>query len=147
MSQNASRNRRHAGKKKLEKELKCLKKKAGKADAQKVDSKKKIKQLKIDLSQREKQITKLQRKMGNDSAIGVVEETEIDPFGKSHSRGVATNHKESWKKFSYLRNRYEFFLEQSKEKTEARRLANEALIKKHDKSVGYSEDELDAILS
>lgn len=136
-----------ANKKKLEKELKRLKKKADKAEVQREDSKKKIKQLKSDLSQREKQITKLQRKIGGNSEADVAEESEVDPFGEFPNQGVAANHKESWKKFSYLRNRYEFFLEQSKEKTEARRLANEALIKKYDKSVGYSEDELDAILS
>lgn len=136
-----------ANKKKLEKELKRLKKKADKAEVQKKDSKKKIKQLMSDLSQREKQITKLRRKIGKNSETDAAEVNEIDPFGEFKDQGVATNHKESWKKFSYLRNRYEYFLEQNKEKTEARRLANEALIKKYDKSVGYSEDELDAILS
>ena len=133
-----------ANKKKLEKELKRLKKKA---EVQNEDSKKKIKQLKSDLSQYEKQITKLRRKIGKNSETDAAEESGIDPFGEFQNQGVAANHKESWKKFSYLRNRYEFFLEQRKEKTEARRLANEALIKKYDKSVGYSEDELDAILS
>jgi hypothetical protein len=60
---------------------------------------------------------------------------------------VATDQREAWKRFSYLRDRYEFYLAEGKNKADARVMANKDLVQSYGKEFGYTRQQLTDILS
>jgi KaiC/GvpD/RAD55 family RecA-like ATPase len=60
---------------------------------------------------------------------------------------VGVTQRQAWKQHGFLRDRYEFHLESGKEKVSARALANQDLREAFGDEAGYSEEELENILS
>ena len=133
--------------KKFKNEVKRLKKKAEKAEAQKEALKQKIKQLKSKITARDKELSDLRLKLADDSPSPSAPEAESQALGGIQKKGVATDQREAWKKFSYLRSRYEHYLSEDSASSDARILANDDLITKFGEEAGYTESELLDILT
>jgi len=137
-----------ADKKKLKKEMKELRQKAKRALSCKEEFQQEIKRLQQEISLRDQQIGDLQRKVKKeDLKTRSGNKTAPRTLRKSQKKSVATDQREAWKKYSYLRDRYEFYLDDDKDKTEARNLANLDLIERYGSEFGYSEQQLTDILS
>jgi hypothetical protein len=55
--------------------------------------------------------------------------------------------RDAWRRHGYLRSRYEYYLEQNEEKTVARQHAGQDLVEKFGEEAGYTESQLEHILS
>jgi hypothetical protein len=66
---------------------------------------------------------------------------------EGHGSSIASRQRFAWKQHSYLRDRYEFHLGAGATKKLARRLANEDLEREYGTDRGFTEEELNAILS
>jgi hypothetical protein len=64
----------------------------------------------------------------------------------SRAETAAPLQRQNWKRFSYLRDRYEFHLK-SQSKAKARVSANQDLIRTYGEESGYSEEQLECILT
>ncbi|MBF0255964.1 MAG: hypothetical protein HQL47_05780 [Gammaproteobacteria bacterium] len=121
---------------KAEKKLKKAKKKLQ-------NSAELIAQLQAELEQRNAQIDGLQQQLACLSEARST--TKQTPQAKA-PRSDEGLKRQDWKRFSFLRDRYEFHLtKQSKPK--ARLSANQDLIEAFGETSGYSPDELECILS
>ncbi len=134
-------------KKKADKEIKRLKKKAKEARAANLALEKRIRKLTRKLDTRNKQIADLQNSLGRTLPATGATKTPTAEIGVRDGSDIASSHRSAWKQHSYLRDRYEFHLGAGASKERARRLANEDLKTEYGKDHGYTEEELSAILS
>jgi len=132
---------------KLKKEIKCLKKSAKTAKHALKIAEKQVKSLEKKITKRDRQIVNLQQMINKTSEREQEKRPETSKFTAIMKKGVAKGQKEAWKKYSYLRGRYEFYLEQDHDKAFAREVANRDLVNEFGEEAGYSESELLEILS
>ncbi|MBT2990250.1 MAG: hypothetical protein B6D72_00075 [gamma proteobacterium symbiont of Ctena orbiculata] len=117
----------------------------------------KIKRLKSELKDREKLIGSLQKRLQksagksersdnkNDKQKGISGAAKLLRSQRTARIGVAQ--KQAWKQHGFLRDRYEYHLENGQEKETARVMANQDLRDSFGDEAGYSEQELENILS
>jgi chromosome segregation ATPase len=128
--------------KKSDKKLKKLKQRLDKAQKEQLSLLQKTKKLADQLKEREQQIGILQGQLECLSDVRSPRSSK-GPTKPKRESGIQ---RQDWKRFSYLRDRYEYHLgSQSKQK--ARVSANQDLVRTFGVDSGYSEDELDCILS
>ena len=118
--------------------------KGGKGGLQEKKSKKERKDKKGKKEKKEKKGKN--RKEGKQAPVASEAKSQVDlhsiPIG-----GSITDQREAWKRHSYLRDRYEFHLAEGKGRPESRRLANRDLEGEYGASFGFTEEQLDAILT
>lgn len=116
----------------------------------------KIKKLKTELKQRDELIGNLQKRLNkSESEVENSDKKNRKPKARGAAKFLRTQRrtrigvaqKEAWKKHGYLRDRYEYHLENGQEKGAARAMANRDLIDSFGNEAGYSEQELEVILS
>ena len=134
-------------KKKRKKEMKQLRQKAKRAESRQEEFRQEIKRLKKEISLRDQQIADLLGKGKKNAPMELGHSAAPKALHKIQKKGVATDQREAWKKYSYLRDRYEFYLDDDRDKTKARSLANQDLVGKYGEEFGYSEKQLIDILS
>lgn len=134
----------------LRKELKGVDENAGKEGKTKPRDEKKAKKEK---PRREKSVKKAKKEKKGKKAKGhkrsadVVEITEEADLHLISTGSSMAEQREAWKRHSFLRDRYEFHMAEGKGKPESRLLANNDLEKKYGAAFGFSEDQLDGILT
>ncbi|MES9992801.1 MAG: hypothetical protein ABW098_12655 [Candidatus Thiodiazotropha sp.] len=117
----------------------------------------KIKKLKAELKDRDELIGNLHKRLKKSDSKG---EKSDKKDKKRKQIGTATNflrsqrtarigvtQKHAWKQHGFLRDRYEFHLENGQAKDAARAMANQDLRDSFGDEVGYSQQELETILS
>lgn len=131
---------------KLKKEIKRLKKQTDKALLKQQKAEKKLKRLKdLVRSQEEMQARTKPKK---NKAAPVEKTAEHDQQDVSlNSTGVARSQREAWKRHSFLRDRYEAYLSAGDDRSDARAMANRDLEKQFGREFGYTEAELQDILT
>ena len=110
-----------------------------------------IKKLEAELNKRERKIENLTRQLKELKAS----KNKKGKPGKSAARAllaqqktrVAVAQRKAWKRHGYLRDRYEFHLGNGQDKTNARIFADKDLREAFGDDAGYSEQELEQILS
>jgi hypothetical protein len=112
---------------------------------------KNIKRLEKELRKRDEIIERLNHRLKKDKAGKGKKDksTKHVPtplFGKLKQR-VSVTQRWAWQRHEYLRDRYEFHLGSGQEKSQARSLADRDLRDKYGENAGYSEQELEDILS
>jgi hypothetical protein len=116
----------------------------------------KIKKLKTELKDREKLIRSMQKRQKKSEAKSEKSDKKKKLKGRSgaakllrsqQSARIGVQQKEAWKKHGFLRDRYEFHLEDGQDKETARAMANQDLRDSFGDEAGYSEQELEIILS
>lgn len=134
-------------KKKAEKEIKRLKKRAKEAETANLLLEKRVKKLKNKLHARKQRLADLEGIAGQSPPITEVKNAPTAEFGHLDATSIASRHRSTWKQHSFLRDRYEFHLGAGEIKERARHLANADLKQEYGKDRGYTEEELSAILS
>ncbi|MCU7931893.1 MAG: hypothetical protein KZQ90_13915 [Candidatus Thiodiazotropha sp. (ex Codakia rugifera)] len=118
------------------------------------DLKQKIKKLESELKRRERKIDDLKdqiRDVENKKSRkgkrqkGGKGATKLLLAQQSTRVGIAQ--RDAWRQHGFLRHRYEYHMESGKDKTTARNLADKDLREKFGEDAGYSEEELEHILS
>jgi hypothetical protein len=116
----------------------------------------KIKKLETELKQRDELIGSLQKRLEKSQAASEKsDKKERKPKARGAAKLLRTQRrtrigvaqKEAWKKHGYLRDRYEYHLENGEQKEKARTMANRDLIDSFGDEAGYSGQELEVILS
>lgn len=135
-------------KKKTKKEVKRLKKKAKKLTAVNLTLEKRIRKLKKRLGTRQQQIAERQDSLGHVAPVVSATGPSATEIGADEEGGgIALSHRAAWKQHSFLRDRYESHLGTGATKERARRLANDDMKAEYGTDIGFSEEELNAILS
>ncbi|MCU7803832.1 MAG: hypothetical protein KZQ96_11590 [Candidatus Thiodiazotropha sp. (ex Lucinoma borealis)] len=124
------------------------------------DLKQKINKLESELKRRERkindlrgQIKEVENKKSKKGKKGKKEKRQNRGEGATklllaqQSTRVGIAHRDAWRQHGFLRHRYEYHMESGKEKTTARHLADKDLREKFGEDAGYSEEELEHILS
>ncbi|MCB1860005.1 MAG: hypothetical protein KDI63_17170 [Gammaproteobacteria bacterium] len=108
---------------------------------------KEIVALRREIRLRDEVIEDLKRRQIQDSAASMA--TEPAPMGLSESKkqGVALAHRKAWERHQYLRSQYEVHLESGVDKQRARMMADGDLRRRYGDDAGYTEEQLDAILT
>jgi predicted RNase H-like nuclease (RuvC/YqgF family) len=151
---NKEKKLKRAAKEKLNKNNKAIGKQVKQKSAKVSELKHRIKMLEALVEKRERTIAKLKTKLDES------ESHQVKKQGKQKSPGGATkllrsqrssrvglNQRDAWRRHGYLRSRYEHYLEQNEEKTTARELAGQDLVEKFGEEAGYTESQLEHILS
>ena len=125
----------------LKKKIKKLEQRLKEAPKQ---AKKEIKRLKHALEERDRTIESLRRRLREQAPREATGSVEIPA---SRDRKLALGQKNAWKRHSFLRERYEAHLAAGHDKGQARLLANRDLMERYGEEVGFTRDELVAILS
>ena len=145
-------------KKKLKERLKNKSEPSAKKAKQRDDGaselKRKIEMLEAVLKKRERTIEDLKRKISETERQGG-KKRDKQKQGKGaaklllaqRSARVGLAQRNAWRRHGFLRDRYEYHLGHSDDKTAARRLAGQDLKEKFGEEAGYSEHELEQILS
>ncbi|MBT3016063.1 MAG: hypothetical protein KME63_09990 [Candidatus Thiodiazotropha sp. (ex Clathrolucina costata)] len=148
--------------KKLKKKLKQGKGKLKPADVVSDDSAiqtltQKIQKLKAELEERDDVIGRLQKRLKKaESKSGKKGKKEKKPKGgggaarllrAQQSTRIGIVQKEAWKQHGFLRNRYEYYMEDGRDKETARALADQDLRDAFGDKAGYTKLELEDILS
>lgn len=117
----------------------------------------KIKMLKSALKERDEQIGRLQKRLkktARDSEKRDRKTKQLKARGSAtkllrtqQTARIGVTQRQAWKQHGFLRDRYEFHLESGEEKAAARALANQDLRGAFGDEAGYSEEELENILS
>lgn len=134
-------------KKKIKKEVKRLKKKAKKLTAVNLTLEKRIRKLKKKLRTRKLQIFEHQASLNHVAPTMSATSPSATEIGADEVGSIAPGHRAAWKQHRYLRDRYESHLSKGATKERARELANEDLKAEYGTGIGFSKDELTAILS
>ena len=134
-------------KKKTKKELKRLKKKAKKLTAVNLTLEKRIRKLQKKLRARKQQAVELQASVSHLAPIMSATSLSAAELGADEGARIAPGRRAAWKQHSYLRDRYESHLGMGATKERARQLANDDLKAAYGTGIGFSEEELTAILS
>ncbi|MCG8089478.1 MAG: hypothetical protein JAY62_06995 [Candidatus Thiodiazotropha endolucinida] len=141
-------------KEKLSKKNKTIGKQVKQKSAKLSELKSRIKMLEAVVEKRERTIAKLKTKLDESHS------RKEKKAGKQKSPGgaakllrsqrstrVGLTQRDAWRRHGYLRSRYEYYLEQNEEKTAARQHAGEDLVEKFGEEAGYTELQLEQILS
>ncbi|MEJ2622475.1 MAG: hypothetical protein P8163_20165 [Candidatus Thiodiazotropha sp.] len=114
----------------------------------------KNKEKKLKRAVKEKLNTKLKTKLDESKNRRVKKQTKQKwPGGAAkllksqRSSRVGLNQRDAWRRYGYLRSRYELYLEQNEVKTVAREHAGRDLIEEFGAEAGYSKSQLEHILS
>ena len=134
-----------ANKKKLKKEIKLLRKRVKKAMARKFKAQKELDRMQARIARREQRAAALAASTGVESSFEQMPVPEA--VEATEDMGFATAQRATWKKHTYLRDRYEAYLEEGRVKHNARRLANADLVAKYGEDSGFSEQDLEDILT
>lgn len=134
-------------KKKAEKQIKRLKRRAMEAEAANEWLEKRVRKLKRKVDAQRRHISDLEERLTHGPQTSEAESSAIAEFGPRDGASIATRHRAAWKQHSFLRDRYEFHLDAGSTKDSARSLANEDLKREFGPDSGYTDDELSAILS
>lgn len=134
-------------KKKTKNEVKRLKKKAKKLTAVNLTLEKRIRKLKKKLGARKQQAVELQDSLSLLAPTTSATSPFASEIGADAGGRFAPSHRAAWKQHSYLRDRYESHLGAGATKERARQLANDDLKAEYGTGIGFSEEELTAILS
>jgi len=142
-------------KKKQKKKDKALRHSAGESQSSLKTLAKTVKRLEKELRVRDAVIQDLNRRLDVGPGTGKTKpEPETrkpkagsEPRQKSRKTGVAVAQRKAWKQHSFLRDRYEHHLGAGRDKNEARLLANLDLRAEFGQETGYTEQELQHILS
>ena len=130
-------------KKQANKEVKRLKKKVKKLAAVNLALEKRIRKLERKPGTRKQQAAEAQMPWSREAPI----KASAGEIGADNGGGVAASQRAAWKRHSYLRGRYESHLGSGATKERARQLANDDLKAEYGEAIGFTEDELSAILS
>lgn len=133
-------------KKKQKKKNKALRHGPGESQSSIKVLEKTVKRLEKEIRVRDDQIQDLNRQLGSGSRT---RKTKAAPAIRQKTSGtsVALAQKKAWKQHSYLRDRYEYHLAAGQDKSSARLLANRDLRAEFGQEAGYTEQELQHILS
>ncbi|MET0071642.1 MAG: hypothetical protein ABW096_16520 [Candidatus Thiodiazotropha sp.] len=145
-------------KKKLKQEKERLKRKSKASDDAVVQTlTDKIKRLKSELKDRDKLIGSLQKRLKKSAGKSEKRDHKSDKLkGRSGAANllrsqrtarIGVAQKQAWKQHGFLRDRYEYHLENGQAKEAARAMANQDLRDSFGGEAGYSEQELETILS
>jgi len=131
---------------KLKKEIKQLKRKLDSQSTLSRKLKEEIKQFKLKLKARDKRIADLLKKTAgrkkshlNSTSAAFVAELEKE-------KGVI-EHKNAWKRHTYLGECYDGYLDEGYDKERARAMANQDLKGRYGEEFGFNEEQLSDILS
>lgn len=153
MKNKEKKEKKKAKNKKAEKELKKSRKKAGKeAKPGKLKEstkalRKEIHRLTQELQLKDDQLKAL--KQGGQADLAVENDLDIlsEYLHESSNTGSISERKKIWERHQFLRSRYEAHLEAGQVKAEARRNADRDLRQRYGDEAGYTEEQLDSILS
>ncbi|MBA1443835.1 MAG: hypothetical protein M3H12_10035 [Chromatiales bacterium] len=138
-------------KKKLKKKDKIRVPGAVKNQADIQDLKQKIKRLEAELKHCENTIEALRHQVKDNKTEKSKKRKPGNSAVKSlraqQSNTVAVAQRNAWKRHRYLRDRYDFHLENSHDKPSARDLADKDLRQEYGEEAGFSKQELEHILS
>ncbi|MBT3061109.1 MAG: hypothetical protein AB2728_19720 [Candidatus Thiodiazotropha sp.] len=145
-------------KKKLKQEKEKLKRRPKASDDAVVQTlTDKIKRLKSELKDRDKLIGSLQKRLKKSADKNGKSDNKNDKLkGRSgaakllrsqRTARIGVAQKQAWKQHGFLRDRYEYHLENGQAKETARAMANRDLRDSFGDEAGYSEQELETILS
>jgi len=113
--------------------------------------KKRIKQLEKELDKRARLIEDLNRRLKKGKKGKAVkakpDKKTANPLFRKQTKGVGVDQRRAWQRHGYLRDRYEFHLTGTRDKTLARSLADQDLRERYGEDAGYTEQELEQILS
>ncbi|MES9833192.1 MAG: hypothetical protein ABW139_13230 [Candidatus Thiodiazotropha sp. DIVDIV] len=151
---NKEKKLKKTGKGKLKKKNKTSDSHSGKKGADVLDLKSKINTLEALLKKRDQTIEKLQLKLV-ESKESRDKKQKKQKFGSGaakllrsqRSNRVGLSQRDAWRRHGYLRDRYEYHLEHNEDKGIARQLAGQDLKEKFGEEAGYSELQLEQILS
>ena len=132
-----------ASKEKLKKELKRVRKESEKAQEKRKKAEKKLKKLQEVLRSLDKKRADKKKKDKKSKVAEAAEQEDTDIV----TSGVASSQREAWKRHSFLRDRYEAYLGAGDCKSDARAMANKDLEKEFGTECGYTEAELQDILT
>ena len=142
------------GKEKLSKKNKSIGKQVKLKGDEASELKSKIKMLEAVLKKREQTITKLKRKLVESEELKEKKQKKSKPgsgaaklLRAQRSNSVGLSQRDAWRRHGFLRHRYEYHLEQNEDKAIARQLAGQDLKEKFGEPAGYSELQLEQILS
>ncbi|MCG7897103.1 MAG: hypothetical protein JAY99_17575 [Candidatus Thiodiazotropha lotti] len=143
-----------SGKEQLSKKNKTIGKQVKQKSAKVTELKRRIEMLEAVVEKRERTIAKLKTKLDeSESHKEKKRRKRKSPGGAAkllrsqRSSRVGLNQRDAWRRHGYLRSRYEYYLEQNEEKTVARQHAGEDLVEKFGEEAGYTELQLEQILS
>ncbi|MCG8489699.1 MAG: hypothetical protein MI756_19680 [Chromatiales bacterium] len=143
-----------AGKEKLSKKNKTIGTQVKQKSAKFSELKSRIKMLEAIVEKRERTIAKLKNKLNeSENRKAKKPAKQKSPGGAAkllrsqRSTRVGLNQRDAWRRHGYLRSRYEHYLEQNEEKTMARQHAGQDLVEKFGEEAGYTELQLEQILS
>ncbi len=140
-------------KKKQKKKGKALRHSAGESQSSLKTLAKTVKRLEKALRVRDAVIQDLNRRLDVGPGTRKPEsetrkpKNRFEPRQKSRKTSLAVAQRKAWKQHSYLRDRYEHHLGAGRDKNEARLLANLDLRAEFGQETGYTEQELQHILS
>lgn len=131
---------------KLKKKIKQLERKLDQQSSLPKKAQKQIKQLNCELKARNRVIADLQHQLAGQAdttSESVDSILPVDPKDMS----LALDHKHAWKKHKFLCDRYDVHLDSGLNKNKARTLANQDLMGRYGKEVGFTPEQLCEILS
>lgn len=113
--------------------------------------KQKIQKLEKELSKRKRLIEELYGQLKKDKT-GKGKKSKSaknvpNPLFKGQTKRVGVVQKQAWRRHGYLRDRYEFHLGEGQDKSNARVLADKDLRDRYGEDAGYTELELEQILT
>ena len=133
-----------ADKKKLKKEIKLLRKRVKKAMERNLKAQQELGRLQTKMAKRAKQT----RDPSGTAVEDALEQSLLtEDIAGAEDAGLASAHRATWKKHTYLRDRYEVHLGEGQGKPNARKLANLDLVAKYGEESGFSEEDLQDILT
>ena len=135
-----------AKKEQMKKALKRLEKELDKAQRKERKTKKKLDKVKEIVRKQNKKLRKWKAKekrriTDRESIQTSAQDSEIT------QSSIVQSQRAAWKRHAYLRSRYEAYLQVGENKSDARVMANSDLKKQFGNEPGYSESELNEILS
>ncbi len=133
-------------KKKQKKKDKALRHSSGESKSSLKTLEKNVKRLEKEIQVRDAVIQDLNRRIDGGPGTGKTKTGTITRQ-KSSRTSVAVAQRKAWKQHSYLRDRYEYHLNAGRNKASARLLANQDLRAEYGQGAGYTEQELQHILS
>lgn len=131
---------------KLKKALKQLKRKLDDQSSVSTKLKEELKGFKRKLKERDKRVAELQRKLAGKKK-STFKGTAADFVAELENEQGVIDHKNAWKRHTYLGECYDGYLDEGYDKERARVMANEDLKGRYGDEFGFSEEQLDDILS
>ncbi len=136
-----------ADKKRLKKEIKQLRKRVKKAMERNLKAQEELSRLQKRIATRDAQATDTPDLTEPAAREALDEAVESESLDEALEEGLAAAQRASWKKHTYLRDRYEAHLSKGRKKSDARRRANADLVAKYGEEAGFTEQDLQDILT